>query len=63
MEVDTKTVAAFIPELGRMVKLSSSKYDSMKSEGKAFHTKHPVTKLFRENQKLKEMVAGGLENE
>ena len=60
--MDEKAVAAFVPELGKIVKLSSDRYDSMKRENRAFHTKHAVTKLFRENQQLKEIITKELEN-
>ena len=61
--MDKKTVAAFVPSLGRIVKLSADRYEDMKKESEAFHTKHAVTRLYRENQQLKGMIAEGFENE
>jgi len=61
MNNTVETVAAFVPEIGKIVKLSSDRYEEMKQESRAFHTKHAVTKLYRENQQLKGMIAEELE--
>ena len=40
-------VAAFCPRQGGMIKLDKNEYQYLKGRGLAFHSNHPVTRLFR----------------
>lgn len=41
-------VVAFSPKEGKTIKIESKDYQYLKGRGLAFHTSHPVTRLFKE---------------